>query len=242
MRPEYYDAFSRVEDQHWWFRGRRAVIAALLARAEVPPQARLLDAGCGTGRNLLELDRIGDATGVDSAPAALELARRRGLERLVEAPVERLPFADESFDLILAADVIEHADDDRVALAELARVAEDDGRLLLTVPAYPRLWSRHDELVHHRRRYTRRTLVEAVREAGWQPSFTTHFNTLLLPPMALVRVLRRHASDQQVELALTPSRLDGALSLPLRIEAALIGRGLRLPAGLSIGLLARRRI
>jgi SAM-dependent methyltransferase len=236
----YRDQF-RLEDSHWWFAGRRAVIWALLRRAGMPTSARLLDAGCGTGRNLIEFAGLGVAQGVDFSSEAIELCRRRGVESVRQASLDALPFGDAAFDLILATDVLEHLADDLAAMRELRRVAAPGARLLATVPAYRWLWSEHDVEHQHFRRYTLRRLVARLRASGWEPQIQTYFNTTLLAPIAAVRLLSRirgeTAGDRaQPDLELTPPGLNRVLEQPMRLEAALIARGGRLPAGVSIGV------
>lgn len=240
MEEAVYQTMYRLEDRHWWFRGRRAVIEALLGRARLDSPLRVLDAGCGTGRNLQEYGRLGPATGVDPSPQAVEFCRRRGLGDVRTGSVEDLPFADASFDLICATDVLEHVDDDRGGLRELHRVAAAGAVLLVTVPAYPSLWSESDVALQHRRRYGRRELIAKAADAGWFPELVSHFNTLLLPAIAATRKLRRSKGADRPELEATPPVLDGPLSIPMRFEARLIARGVRLPAGVSIGAVCRR--
>jgi ubiquinone/menaquinone biosynthesis C-methylase UbiE len=200
----------------------------------MPAGARVLDAGCGSGRTLDELARYGSTHGAELNPLGLAVARRRGHD-VEHAPVERLPFPDASFDLVTCLDVIEHTDDDVAALRELRRVTRPGGQLVVSVPAHPRLWSRHDEVNGHRRRYTRRTLRAAAVAAGWHVQRMTGFNVAYLAPAALVRITRRETSEGTgSELELTPSSLDAVLELPLRAEAALVRRGLDLPTGLSL--------
>jgi SAM-dependent methyltransferase len=240
MDEQIYDHIYAQEDWHWWFRGRRAVIHALLERAELAPNPRILDAGCGTGRNLVELGPLGEAHGVDASPQAVEYCRKRGLARVQHGTLDALPFEPGSFDLMLMSDVLEHIEDDDEALRELLRVATPAGRLVMTVPAYGWMWSQHDVSHHHHRRYTRPLLRERVRAAGWEPTFATYFNSILLPPIALVRALaRRGEPKEHGDMELTPGRLNGVLSLPMRAEAGLIRRGVRLPAGVSIGMVCR---
>ncbi len=243
MEEQAYRQQFQLENSHWWFEGRRAVMWALLGRAGVRDGARMLDAGCGTGRNLQEFGRLGTATGIDPAPEAIDFCRQRGIEGVARGTIEHLEFADGSFDLLLATDVLEHLRDDRAALRELRRVAAPGATLLCTVPAYRWLWSGHDEEHHHFRRYTLRELRAALRAGGWRPLAESYFNTLLLPPIAAVRLLarrrRREAEAARPDLRLTPAALNGLLAWPMRAEAALIGRGLRLPAGVSIGVVAR---
>jgi SAM-dependent methyltransferase len=238
-----YRELYELEDRHWWFRSRRRVVAAMVRRAGVAGSPRILDAGCGTGRNLVEYARIGEAEGVDFSAEAVEFCRLRGLDRVRRAALEDLPYESGHFDLIVATDVIEHLDDDRRALAELRRVAAAHGRLVVTVPAYSWLWSRHDESLHHRRRYTVARLAERMRAAGWEPRLETYFFSALLPGVAAVRALRRGDSNGagRSDLELTSPWLSRVLELPSRAEARLIERGVRLPAGVSVGMVAAAR-
>jgi SAM-dependent methyltransferase len=229
-----------AEDRHWWFRGRAAVVEALIGRLHLPPSPRILDAGCGTGRNLQRYAQLGPAQGVEPSPEAVEFCRRRGLDNVRQAGLEQLPFEPGSFDLLVVTDVLEHVDDDAVALRELRRVAATDASLVLTVPAYRWLWSEEDDRLGHRRRYTRRALRSVADANGWQPLFATYFNTLLLPPIAVARLLRRRRKgSERSDLMLTPRLLDPPLSVPMRLEARLIRAGLALPAGVSIGTVCR---
>jgi SAM-dependent methyltransferase len=233
-----YRELYELEDWHWWFRNRRRLVWGLLRRSGVPLSPRVLDAGCGTGRNLIEFGPLGEAEGVDVSDDAVAFCHRRGLHGVRTARVEELPFPDGRFDLILATDVIEHLEDDRRALNELRRVAAPGARLIITVPAYNWIWSQHDESHHHHSRYTLRRLRERVLSAGWEPLAGSYYFATLFPAVAVVRVLRRRrpSQDGHSDLALTPARLNSALELPGRVEAALIERGLVLPAGLSIGM------
>ncbi len=241
MDEHVYRDMYEQEDRHWWFRGRRAVIWALLGRAGVSGPRRLLDAGCGTGRNLIEYGVLGEAHGVDPSETAVAACHERGLCQVRRGEIERLPHADAGFDLILATDVLEHLDHDAVALAELRRVAAPCATLVVTVPALMRLWSDEDVSLHHRRRYRRAQLVARVRAAGFEPVVATYYNSVLLPPIALARKLRTSApgAAMRSEIDRSSGRLSGALELPLRGEAALIARGGSLPIGVSVGLAAR---
>jgi SAM-dependent methyltransferase len=245
LEPFTYHEQYELEDQHWWFRGRREVLWSLLRRTGNGGELRILDAGCGTGGNLVEFGPLGTVTGVDTSQEALQFCRRRGIETVLNARVEVLPFATDSFDLVLATDVLEHVKDDRAALRELRRVAAPSGRLLATVPAYPWLWSQHDVDYHHYRRYTLRQLERRVRECGWEPLAWSYFNSLLLAPIAIVRLLSRLGYERanggrRQDLRRTPQVLNRALRTPMRAEARLIERGVRLPAGVSIGIVCGR--
>jgi SAM-dependent methyltransferase len=225
-----------VEDWHWWYVGRRRVLSEVLRRMRLPAGVRILDAGCGSGRNLVEFARFGTVTGVEPAPESLALAQARGVGTVVGGTLEALPLADSSFELATVLDVIEHLDDDVGALRELRRVVTPAGHLLVTVPCYPWLWSSHDVVNHHRRRYTRRSLHRAARLAGWEPVRTLHFNMLLLPAAIVTRLLERlgRSVSGVSDLERTPRSLNQALRQPLHLEAWLIGAGIDPPVGLSL--------
>jgi 2-polyprenyl-3-methyl-5-hydroxy-6-metoxy-1,4-benzoquinol methylase len=235
MERAEFEAMAGMDERHWWYRGRRAVVRAMLDELDLPPAARILDAGCGSGLMLDELERYGTAFGVDSSSWAVAAARGRRHARVELATLEQLPYANGGFDLVTCLDVLEHVPDDEPALAELWRVTAPGGHLLLTVPAYQTLWSAHDVANHHFRRYRMRTLRVVALDTGWEIRRTSYFNSVLLPAAALVRVVRKlHKGDGRSELSLTPAPLDRVLALPLRLEAQLLRLGMKLPAGLSL--------
>jgi SAM-dependent methyltransferase len=238
MDDRLMKAMLDVDEQHWWYRGRRRIIAVELDRLPLPDGARVLDAGCGSGRTLQELDRFGDVSGIELNPQAAAVARGRGAFDVRIGRLEELPFPSDTFDLITCLDVIEHTPDDRATLAELLRVCVPGGWLLVTVPAYQALWSQHDEANHHYRRYARGTLQAAAAQAGWRVHRMTSFNSLLLAPAAAVRLAARrrrsNGGPEKTDLDLGPAWLNGLLERPLKTEARWLARGRTLPVGLSL--------
>jgi SAM-dependent methyltransferase len=238
MERDYELQTHQAEDRHWWYRGRRTVLEGVIARLGLRAGARILDAGCGSGRNMVELVRHGTVTGVELSDASVCLARERGVGEVVAGSVLEMPFAEDTFDLAVSLDVIEHLEDDLAALRELRRVVAPGGALLLTVPAYQWLWSGHDVVNHHHRRYTRRSLQRVAEQAGWRQVRTTYFNSLLLPVAIVLRVLDRFSrskpTESSLDLWVPPKPLNWLLERPMRLEAALIARGGRIPAGLSL--------
>jgi SAM-dependent methyltransferase len=231
-----------LEDHHWWYRGRRRIIAQLIDSLSLEPGARVLDAGCGSGRNMVDLEHLGTITGVEIADASVERARARGVGEVIQCSVTSLPFADDYFDLVVCLDVIEHIADEHGALTELHRVVRPGGGLLVTVPAYQWLWSEHDEINHHQRRYTRSRLSRAAADAGWETVRATYFNAVLLPLAIPYRLLARraHVEGPSSDLQQMPERLNAMLEWPLRFEARMIGHGGRIPAGLSLAAVFRK--
>lgn len=231
-----YDRMADNEAHHWWFAGRRSILAALLGRELTRPPAatRILEAGCGSGGNLGMLSAFGSVDAIEFDPTARALAQRRS--GLTVQPCRLpgdIPVADRAYDLIALLDVLEHVEEDRDTLAALGRKLKRDGRILLTVPALPWLWSHHDEIHHHKRRYTRRTLDAAATAAGLRVERIGYFNSLLFP-LALGRRLAAIAGRRAMEDDRLPARpLNAVLRTIFSVERYLVGR-VRLFVGLSL--------
>jgi SAM-dependent methyltransferase len=236
MDQSLMKAMLDLDDNHWWYRGRRRIIRSELQRLALPTGVSVLDAGCGSGRTLIELAGYGTVHGIELDPGAAQVARGRGAGEVRIGRLEELPWAAETFDLITCLDVIEHTPDDRTTLRELRRVCKPGGWLLVTVPAYQALWSQHDQANHHFRRYGRRSLREAAIDSGWRVRRMTSFNSLLLAPAAAVRIAQRWrpSSDYKPDLELGPAWLNSVLERPLQLEADWLARGRTLPVGLSL--------
>lgn len=242
MDRRIYEQMQAVENDHWWFRGRRQVIGAMLGDVARGIAGRVLDAGCGSGGNLGIYTRFGDVMGVDMDVTALGHALGRGYRAVGVASLGVLAFRDAAFDLVCATDVIEHVEDDGGALGEFRRVTAAGGHLLVTVPAYRWLWSDSDVQLGHHRRYTARELAQRCTAAGWTVQRTSYFNTMLLPPIAAVRWVRQRKGSAfaPTELAQTGPAANRVLRVPLALEARLVGAGVRLPTGVSIACLCQR--
>jgi SAM-dependent methyltransferase len=153
---------------------------------------------------------------------------------------DRVPFAPESFDLVAMLDVLEHVDDDVGSLKAVAERLVRGGRLVLTVPAYRFLWSRHDELHHHKRRYRKEGLLAVARAAGLEPEYVSYFNTLLFPLVAAKRLAGRLLGDSgKADDEMPPAGLNRLLGAVFAIERHLLGR-VALPFGVSLVMVARR--
>jgi SAM-dependent methyltransferase len=233
-----------AEETQWWYGGQRKIAAALLAPALPRPagERRLLDAGCGTGFNLLELARLGRATGVDLSADAIALCHERGV-RAARANVLALPFADGTFDAVTSFDVIYHAwvTDDRAAVRELARVLRPGGALLVRVPALRLLWGAHDTEVLSRHRYTRAELAGLLRGAGLEVVRASYCNSILFPVLLGRRTLDRLLSREGSDVGFLPRPLEWAFGRVLGAEAGLLRAGLAFPVGASVVAVARKR-
>lgn len=249
MPSRAYDVIVAGEDLgHFLFWGRARLLECLLGGAGRSGSGlRVLDLGCGTGHMLSHLQDLGaEVAGADPSARALELAQGRGLERLFEALAPGLPFAEEQFDLVIALDVLEHVEDDVAALQEMRRVASPGGKAVLFVPAVRGLWSRCDELVGHRRRYTKKELQDKLVRAGFAVERMTYlFPAFLLPAMIVRTANRLFLSEGRGreavfrEYAMPPPWLNALLRGLVAVEARVLSRH-NFPFGVSLAAVAVR--
>jgi SAM-dependent methyltransferase len=242
MERAVYDAMAELDESHWWYRARREVIAALIRRKARPaPRARLLEIGCGTGHNLAMLGEFGTVDALEVDPTARAIAEKRLGREVLVAPLPELNgVAEQSYDLVAAFDVIEHIPDDRQALEGIARRLKPGGKLVATVPAHQWMWSAHDVVNHHQRRYSKRAFSALIERSPLKLEAIGYFNSLLFPLAVAQRVASKIARKDDADLALPPAPLNYALERVFAAERALIGR-VPLPPGLSLFAVASAR-
>jgi len=243
MEESEYESMYRLEDRHWYFAGKRGLVLSLLGKYLTKKEPLVLDAGCGTGRTLAELALRYDAVGMECFSGALAFAARRNRTPLVQGILEQAPFEDAAFDAVTLLDVLEHCDDDRLALAEIARTLTTGGLLLVTVPAFMWLWSGHDEALHHRRRYTRKSLQLLLEKCGFAVSRMSYFNAFVFPLVAGARLaerLRKKVS-RSADTDEMPAALVNNLLYRLQCIERTIIRYLDIPLGVSLICVARKR-
>ncbi len=255
MQQHTYAIMDRVEDSHWWFVGRRAILESFLisicARlgsgtqsAELPakagtPNLRILDVGCGTGANLEMLAQFGSAEGVDVSDDALEFCRRKGLT-VQKGLAETLPYEDEAFDVTTALDVIEHLDDDIAGLKEMHRVTKTGGYSLIFVPAFMWLWGVQDDISNHRIRYTKKQIVERLEAAGYTVERATYANFTFFAPILGGRTLMKLTGIKpESENNITVSGLNGIFGKIFSAERHIL-RKVNFPFGVSIVIVAKK--
>jgi len=236
-----YDRMDALEEAHWWFAARRDIIAKIIGRlAKLPARPRILEAGCGTGGNLALLSSFGEVDAFEyDAEAASRAERKSGLSVPFGALPDQIPHGDTSYDLIGLFDVLEHVEDHVGTLRALGGRLGPNGRVIVTVPALPWLWSKHDERHHHFRRYTRRSLRKAAEEAGLQVDRSFYFNSFLLPVAMGLRAAKAALGKDAPDDTMPSSRLNRALYNVFSSERHLIGR-VSLPVGLSVCAVLKR--
>lgn len=230
------------EKDYWWFVNKRVAVRRLLEGA-LPNGGRLLEVGCGGGLFGALLERDGwRVVGTDKNPLAARFAREHGVTRAASFDADRgWPFAVESFDVFIMLDVLEHIEDDHAALREAARVLRPGGAGIVLVPAYPFLFSAWDAYVGHHRRYTKRALYAAVREAGLEIVRGTYWNAITLLPALMLRLKDRflEVKLERGEFPRVSAPVNALLKAYGRIEAAWLARW-PVPAGLSFVVVLRR--
>lgn len=238
-----------VEETHWWYRGRRALVRAALDR-HAPEQRplQILDVACATGMSFRFLADYGEIRGIDISDETIRLCARRGIDRIVKGDAMALPFASESYDAVLALDAFEHFDDDVGAMAETFRVLRPGGVLVATVPAFMSLWSPHDDAYHHKRRYRRPQFRQRLAAAGYEVKRVSYSTMTLFPPVFVLRRLRRLLAGQQPE---QDASSDFAVPMPRPVEwlasaittaEVALEKRINLPFGVSLYAVLRKPV
>lgn len=237
METEAYTEMAATEADHWWFCARRTILESIIRAMPLPPTPRILEVGSGTGGNLAMLSRYGDVCAIemdaDARRISEEKYRGQFSIRAGSCP-DNLPLGGELFDLICMFDVLEHIDRDTESLAALRKHLAPGGYLLVTVPAYPWLWSAHDVFLHHQRRYTASTLNNAFARSGLHVNRITYFNTWLLPLAALARMKDRLARHTKPSGTTTPSPPVNAMLRTIFASERHMLKRVNLPVGVSL--------
>lgn len=240
METEVYSKIFKIEEELWWYQGRRKVCFGLLDRfLHINPMRSILDVGCGTGLNLTYLADYGQATGVDMSPEAIRHCEKRGLKNVRLHEANELPFPNEAFELVTAFDVIEHIDDDRGALCEFERLLKPEGALLIYTPALPWMFNEHDRRVHHKRRYTKSELEEKIRSSGFEIDYISYVNLLILPIVLCARLYFKFLGNSHGEMVMPPRILNAFFRQICFLESTFLSR-FSLPYGMTLVCFAHK--
>ena len=242
MERVVYEQMAELDDRHWWYRARREVLAALIRReTQLPKDARILELGCGTGHNLAMLSGFGHVDGLELDEEARALSEKRLGRKVMSSPLPELAgVPDHGYDLIGAFDVIEHIADDRAALVSIAAKLKPTGKFVMTVPAHQWMWSAHDVVNHHKRRYSKRGLKALIDGSPMKLERIGYFNSLLFPAAVAQRAASRVRGAEDADVTLPPAPLNSTLETIFAAERYLVGR-LPLPPGLSLFAVASAR-
>ncbi len=235
MERAAYENMASIEGRHWWFVGRRAILTDVIKKLANGKRLAILEVGCGTGGNLEMLGGFGDVTGVEPDGEARSLSAARSSATVVGGRLpDGLALEPGSFDLLAAFDVLEHLDDDSAGLKAAAACLKPGGTAVLTVPAFPSLWSYHDEQHHHKRRYTKVGFEALVRSAGLEIDKLSYFNTSLFVPAFVVRMMKKYSGGAKADMeTVPPGALNAVLTQIFALERFALRR-MSLPFGLSL--------
>ena len=235
MERSVYREMAELDQQHWWYKARREVLAELIRReAPTPANGRVLEIGCGTGHNLEMLGRFGAVDALELDDEARAIAEKRLGRKVMSAPLPRLAgVRNHHYDLVAALDVIEHVDDDDGAVAAIAAKLKPGGKFVMTVPAHQWMWSAHDVVNHHKRRYSKAALRQLVERSPLRLERIGYFNSLLFPLAVAERLASRVRGKDNADVKLPSAPLNAALERVFAAERHLVGR-LPLPPGLSL--------
>lgn len=234
-----YDRMAEHDSTHWWYTARRDILHDYIAReASLPEHARILEIGCGTGHNLVMLAQFGDVDAIEIDPAAREIATKRLGKPVSASPLPDLPGIERgTYDMVAVLDVVEHIEDDVAALKAMKDCLKPGGKILIAVPAHQWMWSAHDVVNHHHRRYSKKTLKAAIAAAGLEPRKLGYFNSLLFPLAAAARIAGRMTGRDDSDDSPPPGPVNKLFEAIFRMERHLVGR-VPLTPGVSILTLA----
>ncbi len=192
MQEIVYHTNYKLENEYWWFVARNRIVKTLFKKYIKPKDnSYVLDFGIGTGGFASLLNPEYNVIGLDMSKTALEYSEKRGIDNLFHGLLEDFPKDEHNIHAITALDVIEHIEDDKDITAQLFNTLQKDGYLVATVPAYQWMWSKHDEIHMHYRRYNKNNFNEILKNAGFEIVFSSYFNTLLFLPAYLKRMFDR---------------------------------------------------
>lgn len=239
MERTLYDHMAQLDDVHWWYRGRRRILENYIGKsAHLPTNARILEIGCGTGHNLAMLAKFGSVDAIEIDDASRVIAEGRlGREIYASSLPELRDISRDAYDMIALLDVLEHVEDDVAALRSMAGCLKYGGKILITVPAHPWMWSNHDIVNHHYRRYTRKSLANCLAKAGLRFEELNYFNSLLFPIAVAQRLAAKVFGNQNPGDKTLPGQINNLFENIFALERYAIGR-FPLPLGLSLATIA----
>jgi SAM-dependent methyltransferase len=243
MKKDYEIKYHMLEDKHWWFEARRDMIVRLLKNDD--KSVKILEVGCSGGVLIGVLRRIGykNVLGVDISEDAIDLCKRKNMSDVFVMDATKLKFENEQFDIVITSDLLEHIKDEEMAISEWHRILKPGGKLIVFVPAFGFLWSKHDEANQHYRRYSKAQLVGILERAHFELDRSSYWNFILFFPTSLIRLLQAvllrgkgSEDDQLIELDSVSNKV---LTCLVKMENMILN-AVNFPVGVSVFAITRK--
>lgn len=241
MRKDLFEDLYTLEEQHWWHISKRRIVTSCIQHYLKKKSSRILDIGCGAGKNLEQLKKFGKIYGLDSSKEAIKFCKKRGLRNIRLGKAENMPFKPNSFDLIALLDVLEHTDDNKT-LREVHRVLQKNGLLIITVPALSWLWSEWDKVLHHQRRYNKYDIISVLSRNNFEVIYTTYLYSFLVLPALIIRRIKQRLfrkKEYTSDFRLSNTLLNWLMSYASKIEFK-IAQVIPIPFGTTILVVAKK--
>lgn len=249
MDKLYYKEYDKLEREHWWFRARLEILELFTRKliSKLKNNPKVLNAGAGTGATSVMLKKYGNVSSLEYDKDCAEYLSEILDENVLNNSLTDLPFDQQSFDLVCAFDVIEHIENHEKAIKESNRVLSKDGYIFLTVPAFNILWSRHDDINHHFRRYRLSELERILKENGFEIEYCSYFNFFLFPLVFLFRTFSKLLPNKKSDGSTGSDFekfnfrfLNKLLYTFFISESALLNREMKLPFGVSAMIIGKK--
>lgn len=240
MKNYLYQDLYNLEEKHWWHISKRKIVFDFIKQYNNFKKPKILDMGCGTGKNVESLKHLGTVYGIDSSLQAIKFCKQRGLSNISLEKVVNTNFPETSFNIITLLDVLEHTDDNKT-LKEAHRILHKDGLIIITVPALPFLWSKWDNVLHHKRRYTKKGLEQILKKNHFHILKISYMYSFLILPVIITRTIKDlfFRKNYPSDFLISFSILNQILFTIARLEAVLVKREL-VPLGLSVIVIAQK--
>ncbi len=239
MKKSYELKYHILEDTHWWFRGRRDIIFRLIEKAD--KNSKILEVGCSGGPLLKYLIDKGfnNVYGIDISKKAIVYCKKRRLNNVFAIDGTKTKFKDNYFDIIISSDLLEHIKNDYKALSEWNRILKQGGKLIIFVPAFSFLWSKHDEANYHHKRYSKLELIKLIKNANFQIEKSSYWNFILFFLSSILKIIQRIKNKKSDHLFEVNPILNNILILILKLENQIIKK-FNLPFGISVFVIVKK--
>lgn len=243
----YESKYHQLEEDNWWFVARRDIVYKLFRACNLPKDKAILEIGCSGGPLIKQMNEDGykQVYGIDISAKAIELAKARGIRNVEVMDGTSPAFAPATFDLIIASDVLEHIEQAQEALQNWHTLLKPGGRIIIFVPAFPFLWSGHDVVNHHFRRYTEKGLIADMQKSAFTIQRSGYWNSILFVPTWLVRMFQKLKTvdgekiNKKGQLLELPAIFNRLLIGMLKLENKYVMR-FKSPAGVSVFVIAEK--